>query len=201
MARPWYSFYPSDYSRDTGHLTLIEHGAYRVLMDHYYATVAPLPPDIERLLRLCRPQAPAEKDAVRFVLGAFFVAGEEGFRHPRIDAEIEKAAAVTAKCVFAGKLGAAKRQRAAGMAAAPVPAQAAAQTQPSQSPLQPQKKNKSRSQKIEQGFEEFWSAYPRREAIRRFTMLPAIRRARARAAFPWRRNPMAPPGIRVIRVS
>ena len=38
MARQWYSFYPGDYGRDTGHLSLIEHGAYRTLMDHYYAT-------------------------------------------------------------------------------------------------------------------------------------------------------------------
>src|ERR1700748_1374276 len=105
MARPWYAFYPADYGRDTGHLSLIEHGAYRALMDHYYATAAPLPADEPRLLRLCRANAPAEQAAVRYVLEAFFDAGADGWHHPRIDAEIAKAADITAKCSIAARIG------------------------------------------------------------------------------------------------
>lgn len=159
MGRPWYSFYPSDYARDTGHLTLVEHGAYRALMDHYYATAAALPADVERLLRLCRAWNAAEQEAVRFVLDEFFVGGgADGYHHPRIDAEIEKAADLAAKGAFGGKVSAARRQRQVN----PTPSQGATQTQASQSQSQPQ------SQKIYKpltpGFEEFWSVYPRREA-------------------------------------
>jgi uncharacterized protein YdaU (DUF1376 family) len=156
MARPWYSFYPADYGRDTGHLSLVEHGAYRVLMDHYYATAAPLPADIARLIRLCRAQGPAEQEAVRFVLAEFFLAGEDGFRHPRIDAEIEKAAALAVKGAFGGRVSAARRAKKA-------PSRTPTESQASQSPSQSPEIDKSEAAK-DNGFEAFWAAYPRREA-------------------------------------
>jgi uncharacterized protein YdaU (DUF1376 family) len=146
MARPWYSFYPADYGRDTGHLTLVEHGAYRVLMDHYYAQEAPLPANVARLFRLCRAKTAEEKKAVRFVLKEFFDGGESGYRHKRIDAEIAKADQKSTLGAAAGRASAA--QRAAN--------RKPTKTQPSQS--QPQSHSK------DSFFEEFWSAYPRKEA-------------------------------------
>ena len=41
MKNFWYPHYPGDYGRDTGHLSLIEHGAYRLLLDHCYMTAKP----------------------------------------------------------------------------------------------------------------------------------------------------------------
>ncbi len=157
MARPWYSFYPADYARDTGHLTLIEHGAYRVLMDHYYSRGGPLSANVERLLRVCRANAQAEKDAVRFVLEEFFTAQDEMFRHPRIDAEIAKAADITAKCAVAGRASALQRQRKLEGAAT----EGATAEQPSQS----HSPSQAQSQKsLDEAFAQFWAAYPRREA-------------------------------------
>jgi len=149
MARPWYSFYPADYGRDTGHLTLVEHGAYRVLMDHYYAHEAPLPANVARLFRLCRAKSEDEKKAVRFVLKEFFAKEADGYRHKRIEAEIAKAGEISAKASAAARIGAAKRQRIASAG----PANARPSQLPSPSP--PQSK---------ESFEEFWSAYPRKEA-------------------------------------
>jgi uncharacterized protein YdaU (DUF1376 family) len=163
MSRPWYSFYPADYGRDTGHLTLVEHGAYRVLMDHYYATETPLPDDEQRLFRLTRVKTTPEKQAVRFVLKEFFRLEDDGWHHKRIDAEIEKSDRLSLIGQFAGKASAARRfTRAVPNAdanAAPTPGSTEAATpgQPSQSPSQPPSQTDSL-------FEAFWSAYPRKEA-------------------------------------
>jgi uncharacterized protein YdaU (DUF1376 family) len=171
MARPWYAFYPADYGRDTGHLSLIEHGAYRALMDHYYATAAPLPADLAQLLRLCRANAPAEAEAVRFVLEEFFDAAADGWHHRRIDAEIAKAEEISARCSLAARIGNAKRSLQPRGADADAPADNGAERPPSQSHAQAHRKYESGTP----GFEEFWAAYPKREA-----KAPA-RRAYARA--------------------
>ena len=151
MARPWYSFYPADYGRDTGHLSLLEHGAYRALMDHYYSTEAPLPRDETRLLHLCRAHTRQERRAVRLVLTEFFDAGEDGYRHKRIDAELIKAEEKFNHLSQAGKAGARKRWHGEAMATPMADAK--------QSQSQPQSQSK-----IDSLFEEFWLAYPRKEA-------------------------------------
>jgi uncharacterized protein YdaU (DUF1376 family) len=153
MARPWYAFYPADYARDTGHLSLTEHGAYRALMDHYYSRGGPLENDVARLLHLCRARSTPERNAVRRVLGEFFVASENGYGHARIDAELAKAADISAKSSFAAKTREAKRRALRGGATT----DDVSNGHPSQS--QPQSREESNS-----GFAEFWKAYPRKEA-------------------------------------
>ena len=41
----WYKRFIADYKRDTGHLSMLEHGAYQALLDTYYLTEKPLPSD------------------------------------------------------------------------------------------------------------------------------------------------------------
>ena len=50
----WYKRYIGDYQRDTGHLSLVEHGAYTLMLDTYYATSRPLPKEQSVLFRLLR---------------------------------------------------------------------------------------------------------------------------------------------------
>lgn len=76
----WYPRYYGDYMRDTAHLSLTEHGAYNVLLDHYYATGA-LPDDTPTLMRVCRAFDEHEKKAVKSVAEAFFPVSEDGMRH------------------------------------------------------------------------------------------------------------------------
>lgn len=85
--------YPGDYSGKTGHLSLAQHGAYTVLMDHQYATEAPLPSKISDLYRICRAQGAEEQTAVRAVVAQFFPLAEdgEGRWNPRCRQEIERA--------------------------------------------------------------------------------------------------------------
>lgn len=87
----YYNFYPGDYSRDTAHLTLIEHGAYRLLLDHQYSTEKPLPKDLEALWRICRATTLEERVAVQSVADCFFPTLDDGSRlNPRASRQIPK---------------------------------------------------------------------------------------------------------------
>jgi len=84
----WYPHYTGDYLRDTAHLSLIQHGAYRLLLDHYYATAAPLPADVDALYRICRAFDQSERTAVGFVLGQFFELRADGYHNRRADRQL-----------------------------------------------------------------------------------------------------------------
>ena len=60
----FYKHFIGDYGRDTGDLTLAEHGAYRVMLDHFYGTSRPLPFEKKALYRLVRAESELEKRAV-----------------------------------------------------------------------------------------------------------------------------------------
>jgi uncharacterized protein YdaU (DUF1376 family) len=68
----YYQRHLGDYAKDTGHLTLLEHGVYTVLLDWTYATEKPLPDDNVTVYRLCRATERAEKLAVDRVVAEFF---------------------------------------------------------------------------------------------------------------------------------
>ena len=82
--------YIGDYLRDTGTLTLAQHGAYTLMLLEYYATEKPLPTgrDLHRLLRADSKQ---ERDAIDFVAAKYW-AGTESLTNPRADQEIARAA-------------------------------------------------------------------------------------------------------------
>ncbi len=66
----YYRRHIGDYARDTRHLTLLEHGAYAMLMDIYYATEKGIPDsDAEKLI--CA-KSKAERLATRAILKMFF---------------------------------------------------------------------------------------------------------------------------------
>lgn len=91
----FYKRWIGDYGRDTGHLSLAEHGAYSVLLDHYYATARALPDDLTSLWRIARAATEEERAAVARVADEFFPLDDDGLRHNRrADAEIVRAAAV-----------------------------------------------------------------------------------------------------------
>ena len=94
----FYKRYPADYGRKTSRLTLMQHGAYTLLLDELYATESPLPADMSALNRVCRAMSRPEQDAVRSVAEQFFPIGEDGLRRNRRATEelIEAAPAVEA---------------------------------------------------------------------------------------------------------
>lgn len=88
----YFELYPGDYLKDTGRLTMLEHGAYLRLMLEYYATERPLPAGFAELYVVAVAMTSADKAAVRKVADAFFPVGEDGLRHnSRADHEVAKA--------------------------------------------------------------------------------------------------------------
>ncbi len=85
----YYSHNIGDYRRDTSHLSLLEHGVYRQMMDTYYLTEKPLPLDHATLMRTHCARTADEVRAVEHVLNDFFVHTEYGYIHKRCDVEIE----------------------------------------------------------------------------------------------------------------
>lgn len=77
-----------DYARDTGHLSMTEHGAYNLLMDVCYATERPLPLDRVRVYALVRAIERRDRAAVDKCMEDFFDLREDGYHQKRIDAEI-----------------------------------------------------------------------------------------------------------------
>lgn len=77
-----------DYAKDTGALTQADHGAYTLLIDHYYSTESPLPLDMDDLYAIGKAGSSAEKRAVDRVLAKFFAKEPDGYHQKRIDAEI-----------------------------------------------------------------------------------------------------------------
>jgi uncharacterized protein YdaU (DUF1376 family) len=86
----WMPFYFGDYHKDTGHLLTIEHGAYILLIGHYWTTKSPLPNDDESLRSITRLDKPAWRKHKAKVL-SFFRSDGSVLRHSRIDTEISYA--------------------------------------------------------------------------------------------------------------
>ena len=112
--KSWYPHYPGDYQRDTGHLSLIEEGAYRRLLDHYYSTGEPLPANAVQLHRICRAFGDDEQTAIATVLDQFFTLEGDVYRNGRADRELEKANDISVK-----RANAAKKRHAKASANAP----------------------------------------------------------------------------------
>jgi uncharacterized protein YdaU (DUF1376 family) len=87
----FYKHYIGDYQRDTGHLSVTEHGAYRLMLDVYYATEKPLPLDRKALYRLLRAESAADRSAIDSIASQFWAHTPAGLINARADAEISKA--------------------------------------------------------------------------------------------------------------
>jgi len=113
-------FYIADYLRDTRHLTAAEHGAYLLLIMQYW-TAGSLPKEDSRLARIACMSEQEWSDA-RPVIEELF---QPGWRHKRIDDELEKSAEKYDRRSEAGKRGGTAKQNPSN-----------AQAKPEQTPLE-----------------------------------------------------------------
>ena len=100
MKRPWMPLYVGDYLGDTGHLTTAQHGAYLLLMMHYWRK-GELPDDDRQLSKITKMPLKAWCDT-RPILQDFF---HSGWKHKRIDAELDRMVRVSEKRAIAGQKG------------------------------------------------------------------------------------------------
>ena len=84
--RAWMPLHIDDYLADTGHLTGAEHGAYMLMIMHYWQNGG-LPENERLIARIARMDA-GQWDESRDVLAMLF---GPGWTHKRIDAELSKA--------------------------------------------------------------------------------------------------------------
>jgi uncharacterized phage protein (TIGR02220 family) len=99
---PWYT---GDYLRDTRHLSPLKHGVYLLLLAYCWDQKGPLPLDEQECAGICNCRSQDEIEALRYVLVRFFVKMADGWYNRRIQLEIERANAISAKRKYAGKLG------------------------------------------------------------------------------------------------
>lgn len=85
----WMPVYWGDYLRDTSHLTTEEHGAYLLLIAHYWTTGKPLPDDAGKLARIAR-MGTKKWNRLAPTIRDFFSVSDGTWRHKRIDLELHK---------------------------------------------------------------------------------------------------------------
>ena len=144
-------YYPKnigDYRRDTMNLSLLEHGVYMTLIDHYTLNEEPISLDHLDVCWTIGARTDNEKTAVCLILSKFFIKTDEGYRHKRCDEEIAqyKLRADTAR--ENGKKG-----------GRPKPNNNPTLTQPLTN-QEPRTNNQEPYTKL---FEEFWKLYPHRD--------------------------------------
>lgn len=85
----YYERHLGDYAKDTAHLSMLEHGAYSLLLDRYYGTEEGIPEG--QAHRLARARSKEDKQAVDAVLAEFFTLTNGVWINARAEEEIVKA--------------------------------------------------------------------------------------------------------------
>lgn len=178
----YYERHLGDYARDTAHLSMLEHGAYNLLLDRYYATEQGIPAD--QAHRLARARTREERAAVDAVLQEFFSLQDNVWTHKRADAELGKAQARIKAAQENGRRGGRPKQteeKPSGLSVGSVlETQIKAHQTPDtkhqtvkQNPLPPSGVGatdeagpcaKPKVHEFPPGFDRFWQAYPRKTA-------------------------------------
>jgi uncharacterized protein YdaU (DUF1376 family) len=81
----YYQHNIADYRKDTSHLTLMEHGIYRQLLDSYYLDEIPITNDLSKLMRSHCIRTAEEQQSLKNVLADFFELTKKGYVHKRCD--------------------------------------------------------------------------------------------------------------------
>lgn len=92
MKLTWMPLDIPDYRADTAHLGALEHGIYLLLIMHYWQTGSL--PDDDKLLARIACATPTEWRGARSVIEKFFL---PGWKHKRIEMELQKARSISGK--------------------------------------------------------------------------------------------------------
>ena len=100
--------YIGDYLTATSHLSTTGHGAYLLLIFHYWTTKKELPQDDKRLARIARLSLDEWMEIKPEILD-FFIPTATGWEHKRIESEMDKARKFSRNRKESGRKGAEKR--------------------------------------------------------------------------------------------
>lgn len=100
----FYKHHIGDYAKKTAHLTVLEHGAYLLMLHAYYGTEKPLPFGRD-LYRICRAFGKKERAAVDKVAAQFWTRTDAGYVNGRAFDEIKEASELGDIARENGKLG------------------------------------------------------------------------------------------------
>lgn len=151
----WYKHYMSDFAQDTSHLTILEHGAYRLLLDHYYHTEGQIGSDHGQIYRVVRALDPAEQKAVDLILTQFFTLEDGQYKNHRADEEIVKYQAQREHNQTVGKLGGRPRKN-------PEETRVVPEIKPGDNPSQKSDTKNNNNNNGQITFDQFWEVYPRK---------------------------------------
>ena len=101
----YYKFNIADYRKDTVHLSTLEHGIYRQLIDWYYLDEKPIPEETQVVARRLRLGSEMDMHSLKMVLSDFFSLTKNGYVHKRIEVEIKDYHENSEKNKNNGKLG------------------------------------------------------------------------------------------------
>jgi len=101
----YYSHNIGDYRKDTAHLSTLEHGIYRQLIDWYYLDEKPIPKETQVVIRRLRLVSESDIQSLKNVLEDFFILGDDGYHQTRCDTEIAGYHGLAEKNRTNGKLG------------------------------------------------------------------------------------------------
>jgi uncharacterized protein YdaU (DUF1376 family) len=111
----WMPWYWADYLRDTAHLDTTEHGAYMLLIGHYWTNGKRIADADKRLAAVTGMTIDAWKE-IRPTIEEFFTVEDGFWHHVRIDAELKTAETKASRRSEAGKRGAKARWQSDGNA-------------------------------------------------------------------------------------
>lgn len=151
----YYQHNIADYRKDTTHLTLLEHGCYRQLLDQFYLDEKPLPLEEDKLFRLFNARTEDEKTAIRNVINDFWTKTEDGYVQRRSKTEIE---------LYKDRLEVATKSAKKRWDKVSMPTQC----QPNANPLLTKELNNLITKQpintyISKDFDVFWQAYPKKK--------------------------------------
>ncbi len=99
----YYKRHLGDYARKAGHLSMLEHGAYNLILDAYYDRE--VPPTRAEAIRFARARSAEEIAAVDVVLAEFFTESDGRYVQDRVEAEFAEVAVHAEKNRDNGKKG------------------------------------------------------------------------------------------------
>lgn len=182
--------YIADYLGDTSHLGMAEHGAYLLLLCHYWRTQQALPDDDQQLARIARGTR-AQWKAVAPIIRAFFkpatINGVRVLVHNRVEREMVEARKRSEAKQAAGKAGGIAARGKSGRKTIPdelqnnsnainspletewqnnTPSPSPSHSANAEKSISPVPGSKPKPKNLlnghEKDFNEFWAAYPKR---------------------------------------